>query len=83
MGFFQFEIISNVFVSCFWFIWIPMLWVYGHQKYFYYYSAGIDFSRQNLTSTDEMINRGLLLGRRRIPWAIIDLTAANIACLFI
>ena len=29
-----------------------MLWVYGHYKYFYSYSAGIDFSRQNPTSTD-------------------------------
>ena len=29
-----------------------MLWVYGHQKYFYSYSVGIDFSGQNLTSTD-------------------------------
>ena len=29
-----------------------MLWVYGHYKYFPSYSAGIDFSRQNLTSTD-------------------------------
>ena len=29
-----------------------MLWVYGHYEYFYFYSAGIDFSRQNLTSTD-------------------------------
>ena len=27
-----------------------MLCVYGHYKYFYYYSAGIDFKRQNLTS---------------------------------
>ena len=26
-----------------------MLWVYDHYKYFYSYSAGIDFSRQNLT----------------------------------
>ena len=25
--------------------------VYVHYKYFYSYSAGIDFSRQNLTST--------------------------------
>ena len=24
-----------------------MLWVYGHYKQFYSYSAGIDFSRQN------------------------------------
>ena len=29
-----------------------MLWVYGHNKYVYSYSAGIDFSRQNLTFTD-------------------------------
>ena len=29
-----------------------MLWVCGHYKYFYSYNAGIDFSRQNLTSTD-------------------------------
>ena len=28
-GFFQFEIIINVLVSSFWFIWIPMLWLYG------------------------------------------------------
>ena len=44
---FQFEIISWVLVRCFWFIWIPMIWVYDHLKSFYYYSAGIDFSRQN------------------------------------
>ena len=48
----QFEIIINVSVSSFWFIWIPMLWVYGHYKYLYSYSAGIYFSRHNLTSTD-------------------------------
>ena len=28
--FVQFKIIINVLVSSFWFIWIPMLWVYGH-----------------------------------------------------
>ena len=49
---FVFEIIINILVCSFWFIWIPMLWVYGQQKYFHSYSAGIDFSRQNLTSTD-------------------------------
>ena len=27
-----------------------MLGVYGNYKYFYSYSAGIDFSRQNLTT---------------------------------
>ena len=42
----------NICLSSFWFIWIPMLWVYGHYKDFYSYSAGIDFRRQNLTSTD-------------------------------
>ena len=50
--FFQFEIIINVLVSSFRFIWTPMSWVYGHYKYFNSYSAGIDFSRQNLPSTD-------------------------------
>ena len=48
-GFIQFEIIINVLVSSFWFIWIPMLWVYDLYKYFYSYSAGMDFRRQNLT----------------------------------
>ena len=42
-GFFQFEIIINVTVSSFRFIWISMLWVYRHYKYFTAYSAGIDF----------------------------------------
>ena len=51
-GVFQFETTRNVLVSSFCFIWIPMLWVWGYYKYFYSYSAGIDFSRQNLTSTD-------------------------------
>ena len=51
-GFYQFEIIINVLVISFWFFWIPVLWVYDHQKYLYSYSAGIDFSRQNLTSVD-------------------------------
>ena len=49
---FQFEIIMNVLVSSFRFIWIPMLWVYGHYKDFYSYMGGVDFRRQNLTSTD-------------------------------
>ena len=58
-GFFQFEIIINVLLSCFWYIWIPGLWVYGHWKYFYFYSAGIDFSRQNLTTeVDSRVVRG-------------------------
>ena len=43
---------SNVLVSSFRFIWIPMLWINDHYKFVYFYSAGVDFSRQNLTSTD-------------------------------
>ena len=50
--FFLFDIIINVLVSSLRFIWIPVLWVYGHYKYFYSHSAGIDFGRQNLTSKD-------------------------------
>ena len=46
-GFFQFEIIINVLVNSFQFIWKPMLWIYDHYKYFYSYSAGIDFRRQD------------------------------------
>ena len=49
---FRFEIIINILVSVFRFIWIPMLWVYGHYKYLNSYSVGIDFRRQNLTSVD-------------------------------
>ena len=49
---FQLEIIINVFISSFWLIWIPMLWVYDYYKYFYSSGAAIDFSRQNLTSVD-------------------------------
>ena len=45
LGLFQFDIIINVLFSSFRFISIPMLWVYGHLKYFYSYSPGIDFSR--------------------------------------
>ena len=32
-GFFSFEIIINVSVSLFFFIWMPMSWVYGHYKF--------------------------------------------------
>ena len=43
-GFSHFEIIINVLVSSYRFIWIPVLCVYGNYKYFYSYSAGIDFA---------------------------------------
>ena len=51
-GSIQFEIIINVSVSSFRFIWIPMLWFYGHYIYFNSFSGGINFRRQNLTSID-------------------------------
>ena len=54
-GYFQLKIIANVLISSFhlfWTCWIPMIWVHDHYTYFYSYSAGIDFKRQNLTSTD-------------------------------
>ena len=37
-----FEIIINILDNSSWFIWIPMLWVYGHYKNIYAYSVGID-----------------------------------------
>ena len=42
------EIIINIYVRSFPFIWKPMLWIYSH--YIYLLSAGIDFRRQNMTS---------------------------------
>ena len=56
--FFQFEIIIYVLVSAsLEYLYICMLWVYGHYKYFYSFSAGIDLDvrsdvcrRQVLTS---------------------------------
>ena len=44
-GFFQFEIIINVLGTCssFYFIRIPMLWVYDQYQFFYSYSAVIEF----------------------------------------
>ena len=37
-----------------------MLWVYDHYKYLYSYSAGIDFSRQNLASESGVYRRQIL-----------------------
>ena len=50
--FLQFEIILNVLIISFRFIWIHMLWVYDHYNYFNFFSAVIVFMSQNLTSTD-------------------------------
>ena len=54
---FQFEIIINVLASSVRFVWIPMLWVYDHYKYF---RARIEFRHQNLTSAQEMVKRCLI-----------------------
>ena len=43
MEFFQFEIIIYVLVSSFWFIWKPLLWVYGLYKYYNCFSAVVIF----------------------------------------
>ena len=53
----QFEIIFNVSVTSSRFIWIPMLWVYGHYKYFYSYSVGIYFSRRRQILTTKVYPR--------------------------
>ena len=54
-----------VMACSFWFIWIPMLWVYGHYKYIYFTSVVIDFSRQILTTKvdprDVKVNRQVIL----------------------
>ena len=50
MVFFQFDIIGNILVSSFFFIWIPIFWVYGHYNLFSSFSVWTDFRRQNLTS---------------------------------
>ena len=50
--FFKFEIIINVLVNSFCFVWIPMLCVYRHYNLCYSFSAGTVFRRQNLTSAD-------------------------------
>ena len=49
--FFQFKIILNVLAISSRFIWLPLLWVYVHYKYFNSLIL-IVFIRQNLTSTD-------------------------------
>ena len=48
--FFQFEVIINVLVRSFRFIWIPRLCVYNHYIFFNSSNAGIVFRRQILTS---------------------------------
>ena len=56
-GFIQFEIIINVLVSSFWFIWIPMLWVYNHYKMFTLTARGwfLDVRIWRLQTSDSVV----------------------------
>ena len=44
-----------------------MLWVCSHYKYFHSHSAGTDFSRQNLTSTDYKVGSGAVRVKLVMP----------------
>ena len=51
--------------------WIHMLWVYGHYKYFIYFSTGIDYWRRWRLNTVPALSKGLMM--RQIyysEWAI-------------
>ena len=50
--FFNLWIIMNVLASSLRFIWISLLWVYGHYNFFNSFSQGTVFRRQILTSKD-------------------------------
>ena len=52
--FFSIRIIIKFLVIPFCYIWIPMLWVYGHHKNNNSFSSGTAFRRQTLTSKDVM-----------------------------
>ena len=59
MAIFHIEIIINVLVGSFRFIWIHMSWVYRHYKYCILPVLGIDFWCQILTSKDGPALKGL------------------------
>ena len=90
-GFFQIEIIINVLVSYYFrFIWISMLWDYGHNKFATLSVRGstldVRFWRLKSTphwkgspkpypaNTRRWTNVGLMLGQRRRRWANINPT---------
>ena len=59
--FFQFEITRNVLVTSFWFIWIPMLWVYGDYKCFIFSVRDRLYTRRRiLTYKDDSALEGLI-----------------------
>ena len=66
-GLFQFEIIKN-FLIFFCFIWIPMLWIYDHHKYFDSFSEGTIFIRQNLTSNFDVTVHALNMLINSLLW---------------
>ena len=72
-GFIQFEIINNVLVNTSWFIWIPMLYVYGHYKYFDFYSEGINFWRQILTILSKIDSRAVRVKALRTTIVVLNL----------
>ena len=79
------EIIMNVLVRSFRFIWIPMVSVYDHYKYFNYSSAWIDFRRQILTSKvgPELKRlRGTIYIHYTIIWLYIVLQSWCVAYFF-
>ena len=56
-----------------------MLWVYGQHKYVNSYSAGIDFSRQNLTYTgDKLWSSECDVCRRQILTSKVDPRAVRV-----
>ena len=63
-GFVQFEIVINVLVSSFWFIWIPVSWVYGQCKYLHSYSAGIEFMDVKILKLWVAVARHNLVGEK-------------------
>ena len=70
-GYFQFEIFSNILVSSFRFIWILMLWVYGHYKFLIlsarFYTSESDICRRRiLTSKDSPRSERVTSARRHI-----------------
>ena len=70
-GFFQFKIIINVLASSSRFIWMPLLWVYGHYQYLIFFNARTVFKRQNLTSTDVRFWRVKAVPALKVCWFIV------------
>ena len=59
-GFFQFKITINILVSSFRFIWIPMLWVYGHYLIMIKNICTLTVRGSNLESESDVYRRQIL-----------------------